>query len=99
MSEHDLTDPDEIRREFIACQKTILTTTDGATIAFDPDLDLQRVLQLSTLVGNLWPENSLYDLTLHGLASATSALIIDPSPATRDAWRLARAEHADALNG
>jgi hypothetical protein len=92
-------DAGEIRSEFIAAQKTILTTTDGATIAFDPDLDLHRVLQLATSILNLWPQNTPYDAALHLLASATSALIVDPSTATRDAWRMARAEHADALNG
>lgn len=89
--------PDEVRAQFIAAQATIWATTDGETIVFDPDLDLARVLQLSTSILNLWPENTPYDLLLHRLASTTSALIIDPSATTLDAWHKARAEHAAAL--
>lgn len=88
---------DELRAGFLACQAAIRVLSDADTVVFDPELDVQRVLDLASWILNSWPEDSAHDMALLALASATGALLIDPSPATLANWRRCRAEHAWAL--
>lgn len=99
MTSRGRTELEIVRWAFLAEQGKLrpIVEDTGGTVVFDPASSCLDVMHVAGWLLRSWKEDTAYDAALLRLAESVGNMLIDPTPATVDAWWSACIEHAVAL--